>query len=59
VPELGEKVAEAIKKERKKNKFSSLEDFSKRTRVNKNVVGFIKENGIVEGMPATDQTVLF
>jgi DNA polymerase-3 subunit alpha (Gram-positive type) len=59
IPELGEKVAAAIEEERAKGKFKSIEDMVKRTKVNKNVVEFMKINKIIEGMPASDQAVLF
>jgi DNA polymerase III subunit alpha, Gram-positive type len=59
IPELGEKVAAAVEEERKKGKFKSIEDLIKRTKVNKNVIEFMKTNRMIEGMPASDQAVLF
>jgi DNA polymerase-3 subunit alpha (Gram-positive type) len=59
IPELGEKVAAALNEERKKGRFKSAEDMVKRTKVNKNVVEFMRANKIIEGMPASDQAVLF
>jgi len=59
VPDLGEKVADAIASERVKSKFKSMEDMVKRTRVNKNVIEFLNSKGISGLIPATDQTVLF
>jgi DNA polymerase-3 subunit alpha (Gram-positive type) len=59
IPDLGEKVAKAFGEEREKGKFTSAEDMVKRTKVNKNVVEFMRVNKIIEGMPASDQAVLF
>ena len=58
IPELGEKVAEAIASERVKSRFKSMEDMAKRTKINKNVIEFLITRGITS-IPATDQTVLF
>jgi DNA polymerase-3 subunit alpha (Gram-positive type) len=59
VPSLGQKVALGIALERAKGRFSSAEDLSKRTKVNKNVLEFIRVNKIAEGLPESDQAVLF
>jgi DNA polymerase-3 subunit alpha (Gram-positive type) len=59
VPSLGETVADALAKERVKEKFKSMEDMVKRTKINKNVVEFLTINGISGDIPASDQTVLF
>jgi len=59
IPQLGEKVALLIEQERKKGKFTSVEDLVRRTKVNKNVAEFMKVNGLIEGLPQSDQAVLF
>lgn len=59
IPDLGEKVAKAFGEERLKGKFTSVEDMVKRTKVNKNVVEFMRVNKMLEGIPASDQAVLF
>ncbi len=59
VPELGEKAAAILDAERKKEKFSSLEDIIKRTHINKNVSQFFKDYNILNGIPETEQIVLF
>lgn len=61
VPELGEKIAESIARERKCGRFSSIEDLLKRTKPkpNKNVIQFMKQNKILDILPETDQAILF
>ncbi len=59
IPSLGGVVAEAIAKERVKDKFKSIEDIIKRTRINKNVAEFLKLNDISGSLPNSDQTELF
>ncbi|MCX7698773.1 MAG: PolC-type DNA polymerase III [Candidatus Goldbacteria bacterium] len=59
VPELGEKAARIFEEERKKSRFSSLEDLVKRTHINKNVSQFFKENNILNDIPETEQIALF
>ncbi len=59
MPELGKQAAKLIESERRKEPFSSVEEFKKRTGVNKNVLEFMKTNGYLNDMPESDQTVLF
>ena len=59
MPGLGEKVAVSIFIERQKSDFSSVEDLVKRTKVNKNVVEFMRLNKIAGSLPDSDQAVLF
>ncbi len=59
IPQLGEKVALLIEQERKKGRFTSVEDLVRRTKVNKNVAEFMKNKGLIEGLPQSDQAVLF
>ncbi len=59
IPQLGKVAAEQLACEREKGKFSSVEDLIKRTKLNKNVIEFMKDKGIVKGLPQSDQAVLF
>jgi DNA polymerase-3 subunit alpha (Gram-positive type) len=59
VPSLGEKVADAIARERLKGPFKSMEEMIKRTKINKNVAEFFSSNNIAGGIPESDQIVLF
>lgn len=59
LPQLGKVAAEQFACEREKAKFSSFEDMIKRTKLNKNVIEFMKDKGIVKGLPQSDQAVLF
>ncbi|MCL2573462.1 MAG: PolC-type DNA polymerase III [Defluviitaleaceae bacterium] len=56
---LGETVADTIVAARQDGEFFSVDDLKNRTRVNKNVVQLLKDNGILEGMPETEQLTLF
>lgn len=59
IPQLGEVAAKQIACERKKGAFTSIEDMIKRAKLNKNVIGFMKEKDIVKGLPNSDQAALF
>lgn len=61
IPELGEKTAESIARERRYDRFSSIEDLLKRTKPkpNRNVIQFMKKNKILDILPETDQAILF
>lgn len=61
VPELGEKIAESIVRERNCGRFSSIEDLLKRTKPkpNKNSIQFMIRNKILDMLPETDQAILF
>lgn len=59
VPDLGEKVATGIGVERQRAEFSSVEDMTKRTKINKNVLKFLQDHRMLGEMPASDQIVLF
>ncbi len=39
--------------------FSSIDDFRARTRVNKSVIEILKENGVLKGLPDSDQLSFF
>lgn len=55
VPGLGSAVADLIVQARKEGEFFSIEDLKARTKVNKNVVQLLKDNGVLDGMPETEQ----
>ena len=59
IPQLGRVAAEQFACEREKGRFTSVEDMMKRTKLNKNVIEFMKDKGIVKGLPQSDQAVLF
>ncbi|MFV0504601.1 MAG: PolC-type DNA polymerase III [Lachnospirales bacterium] len=52
---LGGNAAESIVLEREVEEFSTIEDLRSRTKVNKNVVDIMKRNGILTGIPETNQ----
>jgi len=56
---LGETVADTIVAAREDGEFFSIEDLKARTKVNKNVVQLLKDNGVLDGMPETEQLTLF
>jgi DNA polymerase-3 subunit alpha (Gram-positive type) len=59
LPGLGSTAAHNISIEREKGKFSSIEDLRKRTRVTRNVIQILKDNGVLRGLQETDQLSLF
>jgi DNA polymerase-3 subunit alpha (Gram-positive type) len=56
---LGITAAQNIIKERNKGKFTSIEDLQRRTRITKNVVQILRQNGILRDLQETDQLSLF
>lgn len=56
---LGNTAAESIIEARKNGEFYSIENFSKRTQVNKTTVKKMKEMKLFKGLNDTDQTTLF
>ncbi|MCL2397612.1 MAG: PolC-type DNA polymerase III [Defluviitaleaceae bacterium] len=56
---LGAAAAETIVIAREDGEFFSVEDFKTRTKVNKNVIQLLKDNGVLDGMPETEQLALF
>lgn len=56
---LGESVAKNIVEARENGEFFTVEDFRERTKANKTVVELLKKNGVLEGMPETNQLSLF
>lgn len=56
---LGDTVAKNIVAEREKGKFISIEDVQKRAKVSQTLIDKMKEMGILEGMPDSNQLSLF
>jgi DNA polymerase-3 subunit alpha (Gram-positive type) len=56
---LGRTVADTIVAARQDGEFFSIEDLKNRTKVNKNVVQLLKDNGVLDGVPETEQLSLF
>jgi DNA polymerase III subunit alpha, Gram-positive type len=59
LPDLGVTAATAIKEERKKGAFISVEDLVHRCGINKTVVEILKNQECLKGMPLTNQGTLF
>ncbi|MCQ2911185.1 MAG: PolC-type DNA polymerase III [Clostridia bacterium] len=59
IPGLGENVAMAIEEEAKKAPFATIDEFVERTKANKTVVEILKQNGILDGIPESNQISLF
>ena len=58
-PGLGGAAAESLVEARKNEKFSSREDLVQRTNVNRTTVEKMAAEGLLEGMPASDQIDMF
>ncbi|CUH96129.1 DNA polymerase III PolC-type [Propionispora sp. 2/2-37] len=56
---LGETAAQNIVQARQGRAFSSLEDLRVRARISKTVIDILTEHGCVQGLPETDQIMLF
>ncbi|MDR1690104.1 MAG: PolC-type DNA polymerase III [Clostridiales bacterium] len=56
---LGLNAAQSIVDARENGEFSTIEDFGKRTKVNKSVMEILKRVGVLDGMPETNQLSLF
>ena len=56
---LGITAAQNIISERNKGRFTSIEDLKRRTKITKNVVQILKQNGILNDLQETDQISLF
>jgi len=56
---LGDAVAQMIVEAREEGEFFSVDDLKTRTKVNKNVVQLLKDNGVLDGIPETEQLDLF
>lgn len=56
---LGEAVAESIVVARNEKKFSSKDDLLKRSKISKTHLKYMVDNGILDGIPDSDQISLF
>jgi DNA polymerase-3 subunit alpha (Gram-positive type) len=56
---LGEIAAKKIIETREKGEITSIEDLQNKTKLTKNVVQVLKENGILKGLPEKNQLTLF
>ena len=56
---LGDTVAKNIVQEREKGKFLSIEDVQKRAKISTTLIDKMKEMGILEGLPDSNQLTLF
>ncbi|MCL2575868.1 MAG: PolC-type DNA polymerase III [Defluviitaleaceae bacterium] len=56
---LGATVAQKIVEARAQGEFYSIDDLKTRTNINKTVVQLLKDNGVLDGMPETEQLTLF
>ncbi len=56
---LGETAARNITRARKQRMFTSVEDLRNRARVSKPVIEILQNHGCLQGLPETDQLVLF
>ena len=56
---LGDTVAKKIVEEREKGKFLSIEDVQKRAKVSTTLIDKMKDMGILEGLPDSNQLSLF
>ena len=56
---LGANVAQNIVESRAGGDFATIEDFRERTKTNKTVIELLKKNGILDGIPETNQMSLF
>jgi len=59
IPGMGETAAQTIEDARQQMDFASVEDFHKRCKVNNSLITFMKEAGIFEGIPESDQLSFF
>jgi len=59
LPGVGIAAAKSIVDERKKGKFTSIEDLRQRTKITKNVIGVLKQNGVLKNLQETSQMSLF
>ncbi|MBQ2754481.1 MAG: PolC-type DNA polymerase III [Clostridia bacterium] len=59
LPGLGANAAVSIVEARKDGEFSSIEDLRNRSKVNKTVIELMKEQGVLDGMPESNQLTFF
>ena len=56
---LGLNVAQSIVDGRKDGEFKTIEEFKSRTAAGSSIVELLKENGVLKGIPESDQMSLF
>ncbi|GLI19204.1 DNA polymerase III PolC-type [Tepidanaerobacter syntrophicus] len=56
---LGITAAQNIERERRKGRFTSIDDLQRRARITKNVVQILRQNGVLANLQETDQISLF
>ncbi len=56
---LGTTAAQSIVEGRKAGEFKTVEEFKSRTSVGKTLIELLKENGVMKGIPDTNQLTLF
>lgn len=56
---LGENAAYNVVESRKNGEFETIEEFKERTKVSKTVIELLKQNGVLAGIPETNQLTLF
>ncbi len=56
---LGEQATQNIIEERKNGLFDTIESLVERTKISKTVVEILKQNGVLDGIPDTNQLTLF
>ena len=56
---LGETVAQNIVETREDGEFITIDDFRQRTKTTKTVIELLKKNGVLAGLPETNQLSLF
>lgn len=56
---LGENVTNNIIVARKESEFETIEELVERTKMSKNVIEILKANGVLKGIPDTNQLTLF
>ena len=56
---LGANVAANILEARSDGEFLTIENFRERTKVNKTVIQLLKDNGVLDGIPESNQMTLF
>ena len=59
IPGLGVKAAETVVSERDKSAFLSIDDVRRRGKLNNTIIEEMKELGILDGLPESEQLLLF
>ncbi len=59
LPGLGENAAKTIAEERSKGEFFTIEELAERTKVSKTIVALMKDYGVLDEIPETQQVTMF